>query len=328
MASRRNRNSSSKTSAKQEGTKPDEERVLNIVDLAECPWQAESQAAYSDAERAALIESMRREGQRDPIDVLPAPNVAGFEGLTILDGHERVAAALVLGWAQINAIIRHSMTSLSERELHVRFLEFNKLRRHLPKIDRVRAVIARYGLEQKADRSSLRLGWTFKRLVERVQTEVNDSKRNCQRYVNILLALPGIANAFRDGRLGLIKADEIARADEKRQREFLRRLKGCKTSTEGNHLAAQIMGRPTCPEEMTIWERGRRFQEGLERILPYLEDCDLDPIRRHVSIAMTDVLQRVNTIAGDLLGHWDWEYEEDEESAVSESLYGDETDAA
>jgi len=65
--------------------------------------QAELFPLRSDAQLAELAADMDRRGLQHPIEILP-------DG-TIIAGHERVRAARLLGWVEIDCIVRHDLAA-------------------------------------------------------------------------------------------------------------------------------------------------------------------------------------------------------------------------
>ena len=85
--------------------KPTKLRVeeWELGSLKEHCRQAELFGDVPDDEFDELAESLQREGQRQPIEILP-------DG-TIIAGHQRVRAARHLGWTSIRAVVRHDLAA-------------------------------------------------------------------------------------------------------------------------------------------------------------------------------------------------------------------------
>src|SRR3954453_15267104 len=93
------------------------------------PRQAAMFGDVSDEELKALAEDMRKDGQRDPVEALP-------DG-TILAGHQRVKAAKVLGWKEVDVVVRHDLAADgAAAEAHL--INSNLVRRHLSPLSRAR----------------------------------------------------------------------------------------------------------------------------------------------------------------------------------------------
>src|SRR4051812_42820141 len=70
-----------------------------------------------------LAEDMRRRGLQRPIEVLP-------DG-TVVTGHRRTWAAEVLGWEEIDAVVRDDLAALGEDAVEGWLIEDNLNRRGL-----------------------------------------------------------------------------------------------------------------------------------------------------------------------------------------------------
>jgi ParB/RepB/Spo0J family partition protein len=187
-----------------------------VSELKSHPRQDEIFDDLPSAEFAILIESLRHNGQDQPIHVLP-------DG-TILAGHQRVRAAKTLAWSEIDAIVRRDLVEQGENALIAFFLRDNlerrqlgpcgiarcyRLQRELPHTQRCR--------QRNSDRQDLR---------DRLATRFEVSGRQLDRYAR-LLKLPRIlqtaidqdrlpaAMAERLLRLPKAKNDEAAKAVER-----------------------------------------------------------------------------------------------------------------
>src|SRR5215510_2358776 len=72
-----------------------------ISRLKNHPLQKTMFGDLPDAELRALAEDMRANKQKDPVEILP-------DG-TVLAGHQRIRAARLLGWAEVDVVIRHDL---------------------------------------------------------------------------------------------------------------------------------------------------------------------------------------------------------------------------
>jgi ParB/RepB/Spo0J family partition protein len=86
-------------------TRATEDLMLDA--LREHPRQLEFFTAASKLEIKELAADLRVRGQQEPIHVCP-------DG-TIIRGHRRAAAAKLLGWKTIKALVRHDLADPSNR---------------------------------------------------------------------------------------------------------------------------------------------------------------------------------------------------------------------
>ncbi len=92
-----------------------------VADLQEHPMQGAVFGDVAQAELDVLVESLRKEGLRYPIEILP-------DG-TIICGHQRVRAANVLGWTEIDVIIRTDLATAGTQAVENHLILDNYARR-------------------------------------------------------------------------------------------------------------------------------------------------------------------------------------------------------
>jgi ParB-like chromosome segregation protein Spo0J len=100
-----------------------ERRRFEGAKLKPHPRQRELFDDLLAAELQALATSLRDNKLQYPIDVLPCG--------TILRGHKRTAAAKLLGWTTIDAVIRHDLVGQPDHVLVSFMIEDNLRRQHL-----------------------------------------------------------------------------------------------------------------------------------------------------------------------------------------------------
>ena len=135
-----------------------------------------------------LVEDLRDNGQRDAIVVAPRKDDHGHWIFIILDGHRRVSAAGVLGWNDLDALIRWDLAEADEATIEAEFLRHNLNRRHIHKLDQARIVMRLFEIEKKRPRNSLRLSPDEPEARDRVGRLLGMSGRHLQRMFRILLA--------------------------------------------------------------------------------------------------------------------------------------------
>ena len=103
-----------------------------ISRLKKHPKQDEMFGDISEEERRALADDMERNGQRQPVEIRP-------DG-TIIAGHQRVLAATLLGWTEIDVIVRFDLEEKGDAAVEAHFLGDNLYRRQLSPLNRARCI--------------------------------------------------------------------------------------------------------------------------------------------------------------------------------------------
>jgi len=198
-----------------------------LAKLKEHPRQAEVFGNISEAELAALAEDMRANGLRDPVEILP-------DG-TIIGGHQRVRAAKLLGWTEIDVIVREDLQTADTIAAKKSFLTDNLLRRHLSPLVRAKCIKELVELEQGGRRSSQ------EEIKKRVGQQLGLSPRSVNRYLLVLATPLAVQRAFDRGELTLINAGKVALLKKPAPSEIARRIEnGEKAATVvAEHLAAR-----------------------------------------------------------------------------------------
>jgi ParB-like chromosome segregation protein Spo0J len=95
----------------------------NLKMLHEHLRQAAMFGDLPEEEIRALAEDMARNGQRQPVEIRP-------DG-TIIAGHQRVLAAKLLGWTEIDVIVRYDLEEQGDAAVEAYFVGDNLFRRQL-----------------------------------------------------------------------------------------------------------------------------------------------------------------------------------------------------
>ncbi len=172
-----------------------------IAGLNNHPWQVKLYHSLEGADFEGLVNSFRREGQREAIQVTP-------DG-TIIDGHQRVRAADQLGWSEIRVWVRDDLAGDQDAIDRAHVLA-NRDRRQLDTIDRVRLALRLEEIERGRKVASLSDS-EQEEFRERIGKSVGLSGRHVQRYLNVLDLPMVLQRAVSKGRLGLVMADRISR---------------------------------------------------------------------------------------------------------------------
>lgn len=184
---------------------PVQKRKIN--ELKPHPRQAEQFGDISDTELRRLAANMKRWGLLVPIEITP-------DG-TIICGHQRVRAAELLGWTEIDVIVRDDLAAAGTDAILRRFLEDND-RRQLTPLQRASLIQSQWQLAQKA---RFQDGFEELRgaLRDKVGRELKMSGRNLDRYMSALKAPVEVQKALEEHKLSLNDAARVAHLPSQKQ---------------------------------------------------------------------------------------------------------------
>lgn len=182
-----------------------------------------------------LAASLNAEGLINPVSVMINPRPCGHRWMLIA-GHRRIAAARLLGWEEIEAILHESMT---ERDAHRINLQENMGRRDLRPSHEMRAIVAIYGPNPNLDQVAEELGkskkWVRDRLNirdldKRIVESVDEGLLGALDIQLISSAMPGeqwdIARMLVEKKAKGFSTKEVARSLKlRRKRRTLREMK-------------------------------------------------------------------------------------------------------
>lgn len=233
-------------------------RKWKVNRLKDHPRQHELFDDVSEAELRALADHMRDEGQLDAVEVLP-------DG-TVITGHQRVRAARLLGWKEVDVIVRHDLAEAGEAAVEKRLIDDNFVRRQLSPLARARCIARQMEIEEGAQAG--RFGGSQKETLKaRIAKLMNLSARSVNRYLLILQTPPAVQQAFDSGRLTLIAAGRVALLDAPLQAEIASRI-------ESGEVPARIVSDCFTRNGGGVGDETRRavgrLLSALRRDLPYL----------------------------------------------------------
>jgi ParB family chromosome partitioning protein len=262
-----------------------------VAELRAHPRQNELVGDLSDHELDELVVSIRRDGQRDPIHILP-------DG-TVVAGHQRVRAARLLGLDEVHVIVRNDLAEAGEREI-LRFLvEDNLHRRQMRPLELARAyralkIIARSGGRSgltAADRRELR-----DQLAARLGAGV--SGRTLDRYERLLDAPREVQDAVVAGQLTMGAALKVVTLPVAQRQLVAGEITA---GTPAREAVQRYCGEPALPS-LAPYRAYRDMLLHLERVLDVLEESDhtvagtaLDPDQCNT------LLERAQTVIAELL---------------------------
>jgi ParB/RepB/Spo0J family partition protein len=186
-----------------------------ISKLKDHPRQAEMFGDIDAEELAALAQNMDKRGLRDPVEITP-------DG-TVIAGHQRVRAAKLLGWKEIDVVVRDDLAQQGEGAVEERFIEDNFVRRQLSPLARAKCILRLMELEEGRDVS--RFGFSRKeKLKAKIAQRMGLSARSVSRYLLLLEAPLAVQKAFDRGAITLIVAGRVALLPKRVQAEVGRRI--------------------------------------------------------------------------------------------------------
>jgi ParB/RepB/Spo0J family partition protein len=236
---------------------------MPVDQLADHPLQGELYAPLGDEPFARLKNSLAADGQRDPIVVMPPDNAAGLDAYTILDGHQRRDAAVELGWAEVDVLVRHDLKDAEAGELDRVFLSFNFDRRQLKPLDQAAVLVHDHVADvgRPVERFTSR---DWRQVVTKFADHLNMSPKNATRYVRIAALPIPIQNAFTNETLSLALAERVFHlgADEQEwlADEVDRLAEELERAVENNDPAAQKALRRSISDVVTEATGARRSQ--------------------------------------------------------------------
>jgi ParB/RepB/Spo0J family partition protein len=184
--------------------------------LKDNPEQAALFGDVSDPELHQLAELMRRDGLERPVEIRS-------DG-TIIAGHQRVRAARLLGWKEIDVVVRTDLEAAGDAAVQAHFVTDNLVRRQLSPLARARSI--RRLIELEEGRPSCRLGPNQKEALKRqIGERMGLSGRSVNRYLLVLEAPTSVQRAFDRGEITLIQAGKVALLPARDREQLNRRIR-------------------------------------------------------------------------------------------------------
>ncbi|MFO0822519.1 MAG: ParB N-terminal domain-containing protein [Gemmataceae bacterium] len=193
-----------------------------LTKLKEHPEQATMFGDMPDTELKALVDNIRRNGLRHPIECLP-------DG-TIISGHQRVRAAKLLGWKEIDVIVRHDLAK-DPKAAAALFVSDNLDRRHLSPLAKARAI--QHLLEIESGTRLDQLQFEKKEAMKQaIADRMGLSLRSINRYLLVIATPPEVQTAFDAGHLSLSLAGKVALLPERVQAQIAKRIAAGETPSQ------------------------------------------------------------------------------------------------
>lgn len=214
---------------------------VKISCLKTHPLQGAFYQTSSTSRIQALADDMKKNGLRQPILVIGNGNRANLPGGTIIDGHDRVAAAKLLGWVEIRVEVLDDLKDADASAVEATYLSINLTRKHLDRLDQARALRRLYEIEKDRKPGTLRKG-EQREARDRVGAMIGMSGKNLERYWNVLKAPMEIQRAFQAGRIKLENAARIGLLRSDQQASLVRQLSGAKDAKAIKNIVEKALG--------------------------------------------------------------------------------------
>ena len=230
----------------------------------------------------ALADDLQANGLMQPVEILP-------DG-TIICGHQRVAAARLLGWTKIDCIVRDDLAAAGAEAVERRLIEDNLNRRQLTELD-----IARLyrGLKEQRRVKRSRNGKGDWR--DSIAKRFNVSGRTLERWAQVLDTDPAVQQAVSDRRITLSQAILIVALPDKTRQKVAAGL------AAGKPLAGLLprMGTRIAKPDSTS------FEQLLPRIDKLIQQLPGTPLPAYVSTSERQALDRDRRVLRDLVRRLD-----------------------
>ena len=259
-----------------------------ISRLKKHPKQDEMFGDISEEERRALADDMERNGQRQPVEIRP-------DG-TIIAGHQRVLAATLLGWAEIDVVVRYDLEEKGDAAVEKEFIDDNLIRRQLSPLARARCI--RRLMEIEAGGRTGGLGWKGKEeLKATMGRRLHVSPRSVSRYLLVLDAPPAVQRAFDQNQITLINAGKVALLGKSEQLEISKRIQAGEKAAK---VITEYLSKPESRHKK-VADAVAGFVRNLERGRQDL-DGRVDEVRPGHVRSVTEELRKAHALIGKLIG--------------------------
>ena len=231
-----------------------------------------------------LAQDIEQRGLKEPLEILP-------DG-TIVCGHQRLRAAELLGWEEIDAWVNHELAGQGDLAVEQRLIEDNIVGRNLDRLDQVRCYRRLVEMAPEIP-SERRRDHQQGRLRDVIGERLGMSGRTLERYVRVLETPSEVQDAFRAGRISLVNATKVAKLPKEAQEQLAADLRSGMNPKQA--VAARLAGR-TPDAFVAVFGP---FLRGLARYVPAVQPhagrvTKLAPLER-------TVLEEAQALIGQIL---------------------------
>lgn len=172
---------------------------VKVAELKPHPQQSSLFSGLSDEGIKELAEDMKKNGQLTPIEITP-DNV-------IICGHQRYAAALLLGLTELSAWVRDDLPS--EADVVIRMVEDNLTRQHLDPLSQARCYrVLKENVAKLPPAKRRQYQGTDTR--DRLAKQFNMSGRSLDRLLRLLNTPIEVQRAVSANKLSMKAAGQVA----------------------------------------------------------------------------------------------------------------------
>ena len=184
-----------------------------ISKLTQHPEQAAIFDDLPDKPLKPLADRMAKNGQREPVQIRPNG--------TIITGHQRVRAAKLLNWMEIDVVVRYDLEKEGEAAIEAHFLEDNLFGRQPTRLPRARCI--KRLIESVGGGWGLDV-WKKEEAQSKIAKLFNLSPRNVHLNMLVLDAPLDIQHLFDGGRISLVDAGRVGLLEKRDQQELVDRI--------------------------------------------------------------------------------------------------------
>jgi len=252
----------------------------SLTKLKSFPAQEAMFDPLSDTDLADLAADIKRNGLKNPIEVLPKNKACIVPG-TILRGHQRLRALLLNGESKADVLVRYDLADASRNQVEREFLEDNLYRRQLDPLAKARVALRLAEMERQVgpgETSAEREG----DLRDRVGKAIGMSGRNLDRYWALLKAPAEVQAAFRAGRLRLDAAARVGRLDRKILNRVCRQLAAGENPRTVVSLYVSPTKRVTLAQDDPVAAFADRLTDVIKTTAPDLDSVDAAEVIPHL----------------------------------------------
>ena len=192
--------------------------VRTLSSLKPHPLQAQYFKDLTPGEFTGLADDIKRNGLRQPIQILP-------DG-TIIQGHQRTKVLKHLGQNEHEVLVRYDLVGAKPELVEREFLADNLNRRQLGPLARARVAARMYEIEQKKKHAKSPADGEDGQLRDRIGETLGMSGRNASRYLRLLKTPLLVQNAVDDGKLAMGLALKVADLDDRKKSALVAAIEG------------------------------------------------------------------------------------------------------
>jgi hypothetical protein len=207
----------------QQNAREPQKEKRKLDELLAHPLQGVYFDDLSEADLQMLAENISENGLRNLLEILPK-NAAHYPPNTIVSGHQRRRALLMLGHDEADVLVRYDLAEASSDEIEKAFLSDNLARRQLDTLAKARSALRLLEIEKGRARGDLsRHDQAEAR--DRVGASIGVSGRSLSRHWRVLATPREVQDAHRRGELSMIVAEKVADLDDETQAAIVERMR-------------------------------------------------------------------------------------------------------